>query len=160
MNNLFSKTIIILSITSLLIGILSPGLVLSQVEPQDLPQNLEEVKQSSKETVKLTWENLPQALKEIWSREVVPIWKKMWSGAKSIWVEHVKPRAHRFWYSQAKPKIQSVLDEIRSMLGMEIEKRKPEIKQEFEKEKQEMSEEIKEKAPKKNWWNRFKELLE
>lgn len=160
MNNLFYKTIIIFSATLILAGILVPNLVVSEVGPQDLPQNLEEAKQKSKKGVEVAGKNLPQAIKDIWSKEVIPIWEKMWSGTKSIWKEYIQPGLHRFWYSQAKPKIQSLLDRIRNTLGMEVEKRKPQIKEEFEKEKQEMEKDVKKKVPSKNWWERFKGLLQ
>ena len=68
-----------------------------------------------------------------------------------------KPFFHNLWYSSLKPRIQSLLQKVRELIGREVEERKPMIKEEFEKEKEEIIEEIPEVT--ESLWERFKELL-
>jgi len=74
------------------------------------------------------------------------IWERMLGWFRSFWQSYISSWLKTIW------------QKIYSLLGKEVEKRKPEIQGEFEKEKQEAKEEI----PKigKSLWQRFKELIE
>jgi hypothetical protein len=74
------------------------------------------------------------------------IWNKIFRWFKDIWNSYVAPWTQKAW------------NKIKGFLGMEIEKKKPEIKKEFQKEKQEMKEDIPRVG--KSFWQRFKELIQ
>lgn len=98
----------------------------------EMPETLDEAKSMGDETLK----GFPGALKVAWQK-AVSIMIKVWNWFKGIfrWI----------W------------DKALSLLGKEVEKRGPEIREEFKKE----TEEIKEDLPKttKTLWNRFKDLI-
>lgn len=98
----------------------------------DMPETLEKAKSMGDETLK----GFPGALKVVWQK-TVGIMMKVWNWFKGIfrWI----------W------------DRTLSLLGKEIEKRGPEIREEFKKE----TEELKEDIPKitKTLWDRLKDLI-
>jgi hypothetical protein len=122
----------------ILFGLLSPIFSFAQ-EPMGPPETLEEAKEMGKQVGKQTLEKLPDILKGIWEREILPAWRKMYNWAKNIWDSYIWPK-------------------IGSWLKKEIEERKPAIEEEFKKEK----EEVKKEAPEigKSIWERFKELFD
>jgi len=129
------KYLISFLIISFLLIIICP-LVLAQA-----PETFEEAK-SLGERILI---GLPEALKKPW-QEALVVWERMLGWFKNFWRSYISPWLKIIW------------QKIYSLLGKEVEKRKPEIQEEFEKEKQEMKGEI----PKigKSLWQRFKELIE
>ncbi len=126
-----SKTIIIFLI---MFALILPSFGFAQNQQAIAPESLEEAKEIGESITKKAVKNLPQILKNIWKKEVLPIWQKMWN-----WVEP-------FW------------QKIKSLFGEEIEKRKPIIEEEFKKEKEEMKEDF--PGVSKTLWERFNELIE
>ena len=89
---------------------------------------------------------LPEAVKNVWQEEALPIWQKMWE-----WF-------FGFWESTIWPVLESWRDKLLGLLGKEVEKRSSELKKDI---KQEIKEEIKETAPAvgNSLWEKFKDLL-
>jgi len=108
---------------------------------------LDEAKEKGDEIVKEAQEKIPGIMKNIWEREVRPVWQKMWDWGKSWWENRVFPWLSNIFQERVKPSLEK-----------EIEKKKPIVEQELEKEK----EEIKKEAPEvgKSLWQRFKGLFE
>ncbi len=86
----------------------------------------------------------PEALKKPW-QEALVVWGRMLGWFRSFWRSYISP-----W-------LQIIWQKIYSLLGKEVEKRKPEIQEEFKKEKQEIKEETVEAG--KSLWQRFKDLI-
>ncbi len=106
--------------------------VLAQETPVQAPETLEEAKSLGQRILT----GFPETFKSVW-QEAVVFWKKM--------LNYVSP-----WFK-------SIWNSILSLLGKEVEKRKPEVEEEFKKETQEMKEEIPKAG--KSLWQRFKELI-
>ena len=107
--------------------------VLAQEAPAQAPETLEEAKLLGE---RVLW-GFPEVFKKSW-QEAVVFWKKM--------LNYVSPWLEGIWNS------------ILSLLGKEVEQRRPEVEEEFEKETQEMKEEIPKAG--KSLWQRFKELIQ
>ncbi len=105
--------------------------VLAQ-ETVQAPENLEEAKSLGQRILT----GFPEVFKKTW-QESLAFWKKM--------LDYVSP-----WFK-------SIWNSILSLLGKEVEERKPEVQKEWEEEKQEMKEEIPKAG--KSLWQRFKELI-
>jgi len=71
--------------------------------------------------------------------------------------EKVKLSPLTHMWDWAWQKIKAAWNKIYYFLSLEVEKRKPEVKQELKKETEELKEEIKEEAP--SWWQRLKDLV-
>jgi len=95
----------------IIIGLLSPAIILAQVEP---PQTLEEAKEFGWEILR----NLPEQAKRVWQQEALPLWQKMWDWAK--------PHLEKFW------------NWLLGLLGREVEKIRPEIEERIEQKKEEV----------------------
>lgn len=91
-------------------------------------------------------QGIPAAVKEVWDTQVIPLWTKMWSITKNIWDTTVFSWVKGLW------------DQVLSLFGQEIEKRKPLIEEEFQKEKEELKQELEQKIPEpgKTLWSRIK----
>ena len=142
----------------LILGFILPLSSFAQEElPIEAPKTIEEAKGMVEKSGQKILEVMPGFIKKIWREEVLPIWRKMWDWFKDIWKSYIQPFFHNLWYSSLKPRIQSLLQKARELIGREIEEREPMIKEEFEKEKEEIIEEI----PKvtESLWERFKGLL-
>ena len=124
---------------SIIFGVLLPGFSFAQIGNQapQMPETLEEAKEVG-ETI---LGQLPEAMKRVWQEEALPLWQKMGN-----WLQL---RIEPYW------------QKFLGLLGKEVEKRKPAIKEEFQKEKQEMKESAKEELPGvgKSLWERFQELI-
>lgn len=104
------------------------------------PETLEEAKTVGERMLI----DFPSVLRKVW-QEALTIWQRMLNWFRNFWQKYISA-----WF-------ESIWQKISSLLGREVEKRKPEIEEEFEKEKQEMKEEIPKVS--KSLWQRFKELV-
>ncbi len=128
----------------LIFCLLLPGLVFSQT-PVEPPKTLEQAEEITKEALGVVEKELPGILEQMWREEVMPIWKSMWQRFKNVWEAHIWQRIETLW------------QKVQTLLGKEIEKRKPLIEEEFEKEKEELKKELPEVG--QSLWERFKELI-
>lgn len=88
--------------------------------------------------------SFPNALKRV-GQEALKVWRGFFEKLKGFWNSRIGPYLINFW------------NKIKSFLGKEVEKRKPEIEQELEREKKEMKTEIPKVS--KSIWQRFKDLI-
>ena len=117
----------------LIFGLVLPSFCIAQKTGTAMPETIEE----AKDFVMRVLKKLPDAVKEVWQKEAVPVWQRMW-----------------YW---AQPKIESLWHKFLNLLGQEAEKIKPVIEKEFEKEKQEIKEEL--PIIGRGLWERFKDLI-
>jgi endo-1,4-beta-mannosidase len=104
-----------------------------------MPQTMEEAKSLGLKIL----ERLPDAVKEIWQKEALPFWRKMWQEAQGPLNTYIKPFFEKWW------------NKFLSLLGKEVEKRRPVLEPVLEEELQKETKEMQ-----KDLWERFKELLE
>lgn len=121
------------------------------------PKTIEETKNFFEKAIKVIIEKIPAIIKGLWKNEILPIWQKMWGWVKGFWNNYFGEKLNNFWYSFLKPKINSFLDKIRTLLGNIIEKEKPMIERELEKEKEEIKKDIPTNT--QSYMEKFKELL-
>jgi vacuolar-type H+-ATPase catalytic subunit A/Vma1 len=116
----------------------------------EVPENTEEAQSFITDIWNKMKETLPGEIEKIWKQEVVPLWSKM----MDIWSE--------WWDTSIQPWSQTTWDKIMTILGQEVEKRKPYVEQELQKEKEELIEEADQKIPEqgRSIWERFKELIQ
>jgi hypothetical protein len=81
----------------------------------------------------------------------------MWNWALDFWKKYISGKIGGFWYDFLKPKINSLLDNIRGLLGKKIEEERPAIEKELQKEKEELKKEIPTNS--KSYIEKLKELL-
>jgi len=106
-----------------------PGqLAFAQV--QTAPQTMDEAKSFGLDVLS----RLPEAAKDVWQNQALPIWMGMWSWFKGYWTSTLGSIVEVWW------------DKFLSLLGKDT----TDIKGEFEKEKKEMQKDV---------WDRFKDLL-
>jgi len=130
----------------LLLGILLPSFSLAQGGDQlQLPENMDEVQELGERALEIGKKELPGTIEKVWQEEVLPIWQKMYD----IW--------SNWWDNTIQPWLDDIWQKIMSLLGQEIEKRKPLIEEEFEKEKEELG--IEASKIGQSLWERFKELI-
>jgi len=130
----------------LLLGILLPSFSLAQGGDQlQLPENMDEVQELGEKALEIGKKELPGTIEKVWQEEVLPIWQKMYD----IW--------SNWWDNTIQPWLDDIWQKIMSLLGQEIEKRKPLIEEEFEKEKEELG--IEASKIGQSLWERFKELI-
>ena len=93
---------------------------------------------------------IPGAIAGIWNNQVIPVWKRMWEWTKN-----------EVWERRVSPALESFSDRVKTLLGQEVEKRKPLIELGLEQEKEELKEDIEEarKNLGKGLWERFWALL-
>ena len=128
------------------------------MKPLTDPETIEKAKEVTEEGAKKVLNEMPQLMKDIWRNEAVPIWKKMWVWFKGVWADYIRQPLSDFWYLTIKPRIQSLIQEVKDLLGKEAEEKIPVIKEEFEKERKEIREELPRAS--KSLWQRFKELIQ
>ena len=153
---MFNKFLLILSIS----GLILPYFTFAQTASGsiELPKTTEEVKQMAQKGIMVTINQLPGAIKQIWKDDVLPLWTKMWDWTvKNILNNYIKQKFIDFWYQTLKPKIQGIIQQINSMLGKEIEKNKPVIKEEFQKSTEQIKKEI--PSTTQSLWQKFQNLL-
>jgi len=94
-------------------------------------------------------QDLPNAMREAWETQVLPLWTNMWNTAENLWDTTVFAWVKGLW------------DQALSLFGQEIEKRKPLFEEEFQKEKEQLTQEIEEKLPEsgKTLWSIIKRFL-
>ena len=107
-------------------------------QPLQAPETIEEAKYFGKAIL----EAIPNAIRGVWQKEVLPFWQRTWVS---------------WWHFSIQPRLKNIWQKIQSFFAKEIEERKPGIEREFKKEKEEMKEEI----PKvgESLWKRFKEII-
>jgi len=134
---------ILLSI--LLIGLIMPSL--SRAAPE-IPETIEEGEEIIKEILEKSTREIPKTMEESWKNEVLPKWKKMAQTWSNWWDNTIQP-----WFIK-------IINKIKTLLGQEVEKRKPQIEEDFQKEKEELLQNIGKKEYKtKSIWERIKELF-
>ena len=119
----------------LFVGVAMVGLFASSdiIAP---PQTLDEAKGVGEQILLM----LPQAIRQVWNEEVLPIWSKTWVIAQDLWTKYV-------WWR----------------IEPEVNRRKALIPGELEKEKQELSQdlqtELESQGGFQGLWERFKVLI-
>lgn len=140
----YNLPLILLTIL-LAVSLILPNFGLAFQPALKAPETIEEAKEMGKKLAQEAEKKLPEILKEIWEKEVLPIWQGMLEWTKSFWKTYIDPKIEIFW------------QKIRKIILGEIEKRKPIIKEEFEKEKEELKKEI--PVVTKSLWQKFLELI-
>ncbi len=119
----------ILIISIFVMGV--PGqLAFAETEPQMAPQTMDEAKSFGLDVLS----RLPEAAKDVWQNQALPIWMEMWGLFQGFWASTLGPIVEVWW------------EKLLGLLGKDT----TDIKKEFEKEKKEMQKDI---------WDRFKNLL-
>lgn len=126
----YKKVVLSSLITAFLLSFAMPNVLAQEVV--EAPESLEEAKSLGQRVLT----GFPEVFKKTW-QESLAFWKKM--------LDYVSP-----WFK-------SIWNSILSLLGKEVEQRKPEVEEEFKKETQEMKEEIPKAG--KSLWQRLKELI-
>ena len=141
-------------------GLLSPAVLLAETKTGiptagglpilEVPDTLEGVKEGTEKVGKEVAKVLPNIIQTIWQNEILPVWQNMLNWTNEI-----------LWQKYALPIIQQIGDRAKTMLGQEVEKRKPIIEQELEQEKEELKKELKIQSARagQSLWERFKALL-
>lgn len=127
----YKKIVLSSLITAFLLTLAMPN-VLAQ-ETVQAPESFEEAKTLGERLLN----SFPEAFKKGW-QQAISLWKRM--------LNYVSPWFKGIWNS------------ILSLLGKEVEQRRPEVEEEFKKEVKEMKEEIPKAG--KSLWQRLKELIE
>jgi len=129
---MMKKFIIFLTIIGLFIPIFS----FAQNGTTSPPEDWGAIKNLWQKTLEKT-KDLPQIIKNIFTKDVLPVWEKMYN-----------------WF-----KI-NILAKLSPNIREEIEKKKPVIEEEFQKEKVEMKEDLPNtKTTILNLWQKIKDLL-
>lgn len=139
------KILLIIIILGFVFAYVPPSAAQEEQAPIQAPETIQEAQGLGLQIL----QGIPGAVKEVWEGEVLPLWAKMWQIAKNIW--------DRYIFSW----IRSLWEQLLSLFGQEIEKRKPIIEQEFQREKEELKQELKEKIPdpQKTLWDLIKGFL-
>ncbi len=90
-------------------------------------------------------QQVPKKIGEIWTNEVLPVWKKFFGWLKKMWDNTISQWTENIWQM------------IKGITKEKIEEQRPRIEKELEKEKQELKEDIKtySKSAGKDLWERF-----
>jgi len=135
MNSQPSKTNFqILIVALVILNLVLPDFVFAQEKSVQVPETLEEAKSFGFSILN----KLPNAARRVWREEALPQLKKMWDIARGP--------------------LESLWNKFLSLLGKEVEKRKPILEEEFAKEKEEMREDLPKTG--QSIWERFKALLD
>lgn len=123
------KTFIsVVSFSLLVISLTTPFVSLAQTA--QVPQTMGEA-----QTMGLgILSKLPEAIKNVWQNQALPIWSNMWLWTKNIWQSGTGEQVSGFW------------DKVLSWVGLE----KPDLKQEFQRKTQETQ---------KDFWTRIMDLI-
>jgi hypothetical protein len=145
MNKLIASLLLLITIM-----VLIPNISRAETTILKVPENTEEA-QSFLSDIWTKMKNIiPGEMERLWKQEVLPMWKKM----MDVW--------SKWWDTSIQPWLENVWDKIMSLLGKEVEKRKPYIEEEFQKEKDEFIEEADQRIPDqgRSLWEKFKELIQ
>jgi len=151
--NFFSKTAILVLIVSLI----TPNFIIAKEPPLELPENLQQTKEMIIQAIRKFVQEMPSVIKNIFKKEVIPIWQKMWNWIKDFWQNQIKPFFNNLWYFNLKPKIRLVIEKIRNLFNTTIRRKEKEIRKEFTKEKEEIKKEVSRII--ESLWQRLKNLL-
>lgn len=124
-------------------GILSPNFSFAQA-PQITgpPETIDQLKNIGEKTIPTIIKELPNILKNIWQKEMMPIFQTIWNWLKNnIWDPYIGYRLQNIWQD-----IQNI-----------FEKRKPDVEKEFQKEKQEIKTEL--PGTLKSLWETIKNFI-
>lgn len=123
----------------------TPALAQEETFSVQAPETIEEAQEFGIQIL----QGLPGAMQEVWRTQALPLWTSMWGIVKNTWDTTVFSWVKGLW------------DQILSLFGQEIEKRKPLFKEELQKEKEQLAREIEEKLPEsgKTLWNLLKRFL-
>lgn len=127
----YKKIVLSSMMIAFLLTFAMPNLLAQEVV--QAPETLEEAKTLGQRILT----GFPEVFKSVW-QEAIVFWKKM--------LDYVSP-----WFK-------SIWNSILSLLGKEVEQRRPDVEEEFKKEIEEMKEEIPKAG--KSLWQRFKELIQ
>ncbi|MDP2637017.1 MAG: hypothetical protein Q8P03_00160 [bacterium] len=110
--------------------------------PIQAPETIEEAQEFGLGILR----QLPDAVREVWNTQVVPLWNALWDWARNIWDTYAFPWLHGIW------------EKVLAVFGQELEQRRPAIEQEFEEKKEEFKQEIEERIPEegKTLWEHIK----
>ena len=126
------------SILSLLIiGLILPSFCFAQEGTPQMPQDIEEAKSFGFDILK----RLPEAIKDVWQNQALPLWQNMWDWVKNFWETYVGDKVGDLW------------QKFLNLLGKET----PDLGEEFQKEKEEMRKDVPEVG--RSLWQRFQDLL-
>ena len=115
----------------LILGLSMPAFIMAQEDASQAPETIEEAKSLGLKILG----GLPEAIKDVWQNQALPLWIGMWDRAR--------PYLEPWW---------------QKFLGL-WEKKKPDLEEEFQKEKQEMKEDLpKTIETSKSLWEKFKDL--
>ncbi len=117
-------------ITAILIASILASVVPAATLAAEPPQTLQETGTLGLSILK----QLPDAIKEVWQNQALPLWWNMW-----VWTK-------TFWASTLGAKVEALWEKFWSLTGHAP----PDLKNEFQKENQEMQ---------KDLWERFKDLF-
>ena len=141
---MIKKYLISIAIINILIF---PYLSLAQTEPL-IDDAFEELGRESKPIGQTFWQTIktefPKMIKKPWQDALIA-WKMIFSWAKGFWNSYLSNWLKFIW------------EKIVSILGKEVEHRRPGIEQEFKKETEEMKQDIPKTT--KSLWQRLKDLL-
>ena len=135
----------------LLLSIVLPTFGLAQTDPVfRAPDTIEGAKEGVLNIGDKVMEAIPRAIAKIWNEEVIPLWRRMGEWIKT-----------EVWNKRISPALQTITDRVKELLGQEVEKRTPIIKQELKKEKEELQQELKGGAQgtATGLWERFRALF-
>lgn len=152
----------VISFVLLAIFFLLPLSSLSQT-PNNLqpPEDINQIKEEAQKTGKSVLQRLPEAVKQVWRNEILPLWRKMWSFFKIFWEKTLGPYLSNLWYNHLKPFIEKIVIKIEKMAGKKIEENKPQVQEEFQKKKEETKKELEKQLPKatQTIWDKLKEVI-
>lgn len=135
--------------TKVILLILLLGLLAAPVQAQEDGQAPIQAPETIEEAQEFGWgilRQIPNAVREVWDTQVVPLWGALWDWVKTIWDTYVFPWLHGIW------------ERFLAVSGQELEQRRPAIEQEFQEKKEELKQEIEERIPEegKTLWEHIK----
>ena len=139
-----------------------PLLSLAQIQaPIKPPEDINQAKNLVEKTGKSVLERLPDAIREVWKTQVLPLWRRMWEWLKKFWDNTAGPYLKNLWYSSVKPEIDKIIIKIKGIVWKKIEEKKPQVQEEFQKKKQETTKEIEQQMPNvtKTLWEKFRQII-
>lgn len=117
----------------------------------EVPDTIREAAAQTETAGKRILSELWDAVHGLWRDRVIPIWGGMLQWTKeTVWEQYMLPAGYR------------ITDEMKRLLGREVEKRTPIIKEQLQEEKEEITEEVKTQASRAGTsiWQRFLSLFE
>ena len=124
------KYIISILIISMFVLCIPGQFAFAQTGVQTAPETMDEAKSFGLDVLS----RLPEAAKDVWQNQALPIWMEMWDLFRGFWASTLGPLVDVGW------------EKLLGLLGKDT----TDIQKEFEKEKKEMQKDV---------WDRFKDLL-